>query len=230
MNIFRTKKQWKRRWKRWRRAIWTFSACALVAAMAWMGLQLSGQLEKLMTGKPLALETLGKIRSYTEEQSGQPSADWLKGLQDRKRARIVHLNKIYTCGEERSVLGIMDAEDIETLAKEHPKWTGRVDSLGEVWLEEHILGLSEECQRSGYMGIDKDGNLSLFEGPPKEEKVLRTFFQLDVETMESVLPEDVVRQLQQGIRVQDVDEYNSVLSTFSDFAVEVSQEALKQHK
>lgn len=141
--------------------------------MAWMGLQLSGQLEKLMTGEPLALETLGKLRSLTSEQPEQPSADRLESLQDQEWSQIIH---------------------------------------------------------SGYMGIDKDGNLSLFEGPPEDEKVLRTFFQLDVETMESVLPEEAIKQLQQGIRVQDMDEYHSVLSTFSDFAVEVSEEVLQQNK
>lgn len=144
--------------------------------MAWMGLQLSGQLEKLMTGEPLALETLGKLRSLTAEQAEQPehpSADRLESLQDQEWSQIIH---------------------------------------------------------SGYMGIDKDGNLSLFEGPPEDEKVLRTFFQLDVETMESVLPEEAIKQLQQGIRVQDMDEYNSVLSTFSDFAVDVTEEVLQQNK
>ncbi|MNJ80872.1 hypothetical protein D3C77_794150 [compost metagenome] len=62
--------------------------------------------------------------------------------------------------------------------------------------------------------------MSLFEGKPQEKKVIKTFFQLDVETMESVLPEEVLKQLNHGIRVQDTSEYNSVLSTFSDFAVE----------
>ncbi|MNW53303.1 hypothetical protein D3C74_308610 [compost metagenome] len=63
----------------------------------------------------------------------------------------------------------------------------------------------------------------MFEGPPKNEKVIKTFFQLDVETMESALPNEVLKQLKQGIRVQDASEYNSVLSTFSDFALEQDQ-------
>ncbi|WP_205417309.1 BofC C-terminal domain-containing protein, partial [Klebsiella pneumoniae] len=52
-----------------------------------------------------------------------------------------------------------------------------------------------------------------YQGEPDEEKVIRTFFQLDVGTMESSLPEGVLEQLHKGIRIQDVDEYNSVLST-----------------
>ncbi len=46
--------------------------------------------------------------------------------------------------------------------------------------------------------------------------------------METALPEGVYEQLQQGIRVQDMNEYNSVISTFGDFAVERTQRVLKQ--
>lgn len=99
------------------------------------------------------------------------------------------------------------------------------------------LGLWQETEsasevipewREGYIGIDSNGNLSLFDGPPKQEKVIRTFFQLDVETMESALPSEVLNQLQAGIRIQDVDEYNSVLSTFSDYALPESDQMLQQ--
>jgi forespore regulator of the sigma-K checkpoint len=79
------------------------------------------------------------------------------------------------------------------------------------------------------MGLSTDGQLTLFEGLPKKEKVIRTFFQLDIGSMETALPEGVYKQLQQGIRVQDINEYNSVISTFSDFAVERTQRVLKQH-
>ncbi|GJM75081.1 hypothetical protein HMSSN036_72970 [Paenibacillus macerans] len=45
-----------------------------------------------------------------------------------------------------------------------------------MWIDERINGLSETCSKQGYIGIDKDGNLTLFDGPPKKEKVIRTFF------------------------------------------------------
>lgn len=59
--------------------------------------------------------------------------------------------------------------------------------------------------------------------------MLKTFFQLDVETMESVLPDEVLKQLQEGIRIQDVEEYNSVLSTFSDYALEQTEKVMQQN-
>ncbi|MNW34958.1 hypothetical protein D3C74_119450 [compost metagenome] len=227
MNIYRIRKQLRRRWKRWRRAIWTIGACGLVGLMAWLGVPLSDQMEKLMTTQPGVMETLGKIHEIDKlaigqkESSDQDSSDqWLDDIRRSEQVRIVHLNKKYTCGEEESsVLGILSPIEITELMKQHPDWIGRVGAGGDVWLEESIEGLSEECQQDGYIGVDKNGNLSLFEGPPKDEKVIKTFFQLDVGTMESALPEEVLKQLKQGIRVQDVSEYNSVLSTFSDYAI-----------
>lgn len=73
-----------------------------------------------------------------------------------------------------------------------------------------------------FFGIDEGGNLSLYEGHPDENQVLRSFFQIDIEYLESSLPQETVEQLYRGIRVTDYAEYNSVLSTFSDYAVNVN--------
>lgn len=206
--------------------MWTFGACALVALMAWSGILLSDEMEQLMTEEPLSIQTWGPLREV-QETDDSPLA-WLDQLRDSEQVRIVHLNKIYTCGEENLVLGLMRPWEIAELARTHEEWKGRLASGGDVWFDEHVEGLSELCGREGYIGIDNHGNLSLFDGPPKKEKVIRTFFQLDVETMESALPSEVLKQLQDGIRIQDVEEYNSVLSTFSDYAVPESDQMMQQ--
>ncbi|WP_433945902.1 BofC C-terminal domain-containing protein [Paenibacillus sp. SN-8-1] len=225
MNIFRIKKNFKRRWRRWRKAIWTVSACGIVALLAWLGMPLSDKLETVMTREePAVLETLANLQTAYDHVS---SKEFRQAINETNRVRTVHLNKIYTCGEESQVLGDMKGKEIADLQNKHPDWTGRVDAGGEVWFDHHIVDLSDICKRSGYIGLDHKGNLSLFEGPPKDEKVMRTFFQLDIESMESALPEDIVNQIRQGIRIQDVEEYNSVLSTFSDYATTVSQKAIK---
>ena len=71
-----------------------------------------------------------------------------------------------------------------------------------------------------YMGIDKAGNLTLFDGPPEKKNPIETFFQLDIEHLETSLPYETVGQLYQGIRIRDRDEYNSVLSSLSTFIAE----------
>lgn len=76
-----------------------------------------------------------------------------------------------------------------------------------------------------YMGIDSDGNLTLFDGPPDRKKPIETFFQLDIEYLETSLPHETVGQLYEGIRIRDQEEYNSVLSSMSSFMAE--EEALE---
>lgn len=174
--------------------------------------------------EPAVLETLAGLQTVNDHV---PSKEFQEAIKKADQVRRVHLNKLYTCGEESQVLGEMKGKEIAELQNKHPDWTGHVDAAGDVWFEHHIADLSDICKRSGYIGLDAKGNLSLFEGPPKDEKVMRTFFQLDIESMESALPEDVVNQIKQGIRIQDVEEYNSVLSTFSDYAAADSQKAMK---
>ncbi|XEC97692.1 BofC C-terminal domain-containing protein [Paenibacillus tarimensis] len=84
--------------------------------------------------------------------------------------------------------------------------------------------LQEVWKKNAFFGLDKLGNLSLFDGPPADEKVIRTFFQLDVTYMESSLPKEQIDSLNRGIPVNDLAEYNSVLSTFSEFAYQPSSE------
>ncbi|UVI28102.1 BofC C-terminal domain-containing protein [Paenibacillus spongiae] len=140
---------------------------------------------------------------------------------------IVKLHRTYLCGEEWSALGSMDAKQVIRMLSEHPEWMATLDRNGTVMMEQKIDDLSDECKKSAYFSVDKSGNLSLFDGPPKKEKVMRTFFQLDVEYMESSLSKDQLEQLNNGIRVSDKDEYNSVLSTFSDYALDKSERVMK---
>jgi hypothetical protein len=90
--------------------------------------------------------------------------------------------------------------------------------------EEEIKDILEE---DAYFGLDENGNLSLFDGLPENKKVIRSFFQLNIEHLESSLPRETVNQLYQGIQITDFAEYNSVLSTFSDFALDISDEVMK---
>ena len=134
----------------------------------------------------------------------------------------VYSNRMYVCGQLQEHLGTMKAEEVLSLHREHPDWQIDVEDNNKVVFTQRIDDLSPECKENAYFGLDKDGNLSLFDGPPQDEKVLRTFFQMNIEYLESSLPPDTVRQLREGIPIADLAEYNSVLSTFSEFALEQS--------
>jgi forespore regulator of the sigma-K checkpoint len=141
--------------------------------------------------------------------------------------REVFLQSNYVCGEEVTRLGENQADEIIALSERNADWTVAIHQDGPVYFIRNINDLSPECKEQAYFGIDKNGNLSLFEGLPKDEKVLRTFFQLNIEYLETSLPRETVEQLREGIRITDLAEYNSVLSTFSEFALELADSSVK---
>lgn len=160
--------------------------------------------------------------------SGKPEAQSvIRTLHDTKGNVTIKRRLIYLCGEETDSLGRMDAATALKLLSSHPDWTAVMDPDGAVVMEQRVDDLSEACKKNAYMSLDKNGTLSLFDGPPKKEKVLRTFFQLDVRYMESSLPKEQIDQLMDGIRVTDKDDYNSILSTFSDYARIRSEKVMK---
>lgn len=133
----------------------------------------------------------------------------------------VFLVQTYICGEEQRKLGTFTQEEIEALQQAHPEWELKSDNV----FVEHIEDLSPHCKENGFFGVDTQGNLSLFDGPPADRQVIQTFFQIDLEYLESSLPQTTVDQLYNGIPIHDLEEYHSVLATFSDYAIKVSNQS-----
>lgn len=233
MSVFRMKKQLRKRWKRWKRAIWTFTLFLIIGCLAWAGQTLPDQMKKLLTQmtdeSPIAIETLNYLQNGGDLESDEQRV-FMQQLNNAQGKMKVHLVTLFVCGVEEQIIGDLDTDTVYSLMNNNPSWKGKMDDNGEVWLEETVTDdLSPACKEQAYMSIDANGNLTLFEGPPQEEKVLRTFFQLDIGSMESSLPKDVLKQLQDGIRIQDIEEYNSVLSTFSDYARDLAENVMKAH-
>ncbi len=212
--------------------MWACTIFGSACLLAGFGILFSRHMQTMLS-QPLATTVMADVD--TKEPSHTSSAEVhssqvqvLQSIRASGIGRKTHLLTTYVCGTETLSLGTLSSQQLESLLKQHPDWKGRLNTRGEVWLERKVEDLSELCKQHAYMGMSMDGQLTLFEGPPKKEKVIRTFFQLDVGSMETALPEGVYEQLQQGIRVQDMNEYNSVISTFSDFAVERTQRVLKQ--
>jgi forespore regulator of the sigma-K checkpoint len=223
------KKRLKRNWKWWKRLIGSTTMCVTVATMVWWGMHLSDKVESLLYSKPqIALETLKYLQQTEFEDETEIENNFLQRLNNSEKIYHVVVRKNYICGQEDKVIGQMSTTKIKELLHQNPAWDGHFDKNEDVWLVESIEDLSPECKQKAYMSMDVNGNLTLYEGPPKEEKVIKTFFQLDINSMESALPEGVMEQLYDGIRIQDIDEYNSVISTFSDYAQEYTENVMKR--
>lgn len=188
----------------------------------------------LTLGSVMLLLTIAVVPSpayaadIDEKDARAKTPSVIRMLQEQDGTLTVKMHRLYICGEEMQPLGRMASDQIVRMLVNHPEWTAVLANDGKtVLLEQNVADLSEECRTNAYIGMDKKGNLSLFEGEPKKEKVMRTFFQLDVHYMESNLPQEKMEQLANGIKISDIDEYNSVLSTFSDFALQENENVMK---
>jgi len=144
-------------------------------------------------------------------------------LQTYEVKRNVDVYTIYICGEEKQSYGQLTSSQILDLMNKHQNWL--VDEMDDktITFYEYVEDLSERCKQSAYIGIDTMDQLTLFEGLPSTDNAIRTFFQLDVESLKTSLPQETIDSLYNGIRVRDVAEYYNVISTFSQFAMDDPQ-------
>lgn len=162
----------------------------------------------------------------TRLQPEEEVVSLLKGMEGQREG---YTKKAYVCGEEMQWIGTMSASDILAYYRSNPNLIVSLGEDGKVYFTEKIDDLSPQCKTNAYFGLDANGNLSLFEGAPgaSGSSVIRTFFQLNIQHLESSLPRETVKQLYSGIRVRDLQDYNSVLSTLSDFAVEETEKVMQ---
>ncbi|WP_202080197.1 BofC C-terminal domain-containing protein [Caldalkalibacillus salinus] len=132
----------------------------------------------------------------------------------------ITLQTHYVCGVETEKLQFHHQREMEDWLTEHGyRWKVLERNGGHYVLGREVSDdLSERCKETGYFGIDQDGVLTIFEGPPSDNKVIQTFFRIDTKKLESLLPQEEVETLIQGIRIESMEEYLGVLSTYSPFA------------
>lgn len=226
MNLSSLYKQLKKRLRQKRR--WLSLGFFIVAvAVGLLAVQMSRS-SNAPGREAESAQTSAAPNAFSDRQSSAEVRDTLNKIRQAGGMRDVYIRKMYVCGEENLLLGRMDTDEVISLHDEHPQWNVEFGDDGNVTFAEKIDDLSPACKNNAYFGLDKAGNLSLYEGPPDDEKVIRTFFQLNIGYLESSLQPEAIDQLKDGIRVLDMEEYNSVLSTFSEFAVEETERVMKQ--
>ncbi|MGZ9584755.1 BofC C-terminal domain-containing protein [Paenibacillus marinisediminis] len=222
--------QLKKKMKRWKRPLWSLALIIITLTAFGYGLKVTKDARELANSENNRIQRAQETFMLLQEGDKVPSEatqQVMKQLNQRNSKYTVVHRIQYVCGKRDAVMGKKTSTDIIQLVLEHPDWEASIDAAGRVVLEEHRNELSETCKDNAFIGMDNEGNLTLYDGEPESDNVIRTFFQLDIESMESSLPPQVLKQLRAGIRISDIEEYNSVISTFSDYAVEATSEVLK---
>ena len=76
--------------------------------------------------------------------------------------------------------------------------------------------ISPLLKSNGYFGITNDGVLTIFNGKPGQSRIIQSFFQLDINKLESKKQEELI----QGIPIKNKDRFVEVLETFKPYSME----------
>ena len=164
---------------------------------------------------PVLVVTAIVVVSLNGSHSDQPVKEVSAPI-PMKLTLITH----YVCGQD--VVEVKnDVLSLQDIAQKYPEWAieKQNPTTNELTLKRNVEELAPEC-KDAYFGLDKEGRLILFKGDSQNKEVIETFFQIDIESLETELPEEPLRQLNEGIPVHDIAEFNSVLSTFTEFIVD----------
>jgi forespore regulator of the sigma-K checkpoint len=231
---FRAMKELKKKLKRRRRPIWSLGMLAVVFLSASaVGIGSASLIQRAALSGSDAAPAAVPVTDAAQADKPVPATASssrdaaLQALAGWKGEVEMILHRVYWCGEENRMLGRRSAEEAAELLKSRRDWEASFEASGRLVMEETMEDPSPACRQTAYIGMDSDGNLSLFDGPPRKDNVVRTFFQLDIHSLESSLSKERLHELAGGIRVSDRDEYNSVLSSFSDFAYRKSKGVMK---
>ncbi|MFD2446196.1 BofC C-terminal domain-containing protein [Bacillus sp. CGMCC 1.16607] len=77
--------------------------------------------------------------------------------------------------------------------------------------------ISPLLKANGFFGITEDGTLTIFNGRPHQTNIIQSFFQINIEKLESRKH----LQLKKGIPIKTKDRYVNVLETFKPYYMPV---------
>ncbi|MCO0597867.1 intercompartmental signaling factor BofC [Peribacillus butanolivorans] len=129
--------------------------------------------------------------------------------------RKVILQRMYLDGElseEKLTETIWTMEDFWL---KYQDWNVVDQNEDQIVLKKIENDISPLLKANGYLGMKKDGTLSIFIGRPEHAKIIHTFYQIDVGKLEVYKQEE----LQKGIPIVNKDQYKQLIKEYEPYSV-----------
>lgn len=150
--------------------------------------------------------------SGTSTGLGQENDDTPQEVNGPLEVTVI-LERVYVDGEVSEEIIKETILSMEDFWAEYEDWNLVHQDEEQVVFQQRIDDISPLLKSNGYFGITEDGTLSIFNGKPESNKVIQSFFQIDVEKLESYQHS----LLKKGIKIGSKDEYMNVLETFKTY-------------
>ena len=125
----------------------------------------------------------------------------------------ITLQSIYVDGELTEEIIFKETASMDEVISQYMDWELVKQTDKELVFQKQINDISPLLKANGYFGVTEDGVLSIFNGKPTDSDVIHSFFQINVEMLEVKKQNELGR----GIRVNDREQYESVLEAFKPY-------------
>lgn len=127
----------------------------------------------------------------------------------------VILQLFYLDGEVEEEIVIEKPANLASLWDEYEHWTLVDMNEEQVVFKKEIDDISPMLKANGYFGLTEDQTLSVFYGKPNNSNIIQSFYQIDIEKMETRL----LKQLKEGIPVRDKNQFKQILKAFKPYSI-----------
>ncbi len=135
-------------------------------------------------------------------------------VSEPKTIQVV-LERIYLDGEISEEILEETILSMEDFWAEYAEWELIDLNESQVLFQQKVNDISPLLKLNGYFGISKEGTLNIYEGKPSEDKVIQSFFQINMKKLKS----HQQQELEDGIPVLSKDRYEEVLNLFKKYAI-----------
>ncbi len=126
----------------------------------------------------------------------------------------VTLEKVYVDREVSQEQLIETAVSWEEFWSKYKGWSVVDVGKDSVVLRSQVEDISPLLKTNGYFGLSGEGVLAIFNGRPPYSQIIQSFFQIDVEKLESRKQ----AELRKGIPIKTRDRYVEVLESFKPYS------------
>ncbi|MEL3974517.1 intercompartmental signaling factor BofC [Rossellomorea oryzaecorticis] len=127
----------------------------------------------------------------------------------------VKLERVYLDGEISEEIVQETIWSMEDFWAAYGDWQLIDMTEDEVVFQKQVDDISPLLKTNGYFGISENGVLSIFNGKPGQAEIIQSFFQIDVEKLESNSHETLMK----GIPVKSRQRFEEVLESFKQYSV-----------
>ncbi|WP_242145223.1 MULTISPECIES: BofC C-terminal domain-containing protein [unclassified Bacillus cereus group] len=130
----------------------------------------------------------------------------------------VLLERMYLDGEVSEEILTEKVANLEQLLQRYKDWQLVDRDDVQIILQKKIDDISPLLKTSGYFGVSDEGILQIFNGVPKNDNAIHSFFQIDMKKLKSYER----AKLKRGIRIKSKERFVKTMEKMKQYAKQTS--------